>query len=401
MITLETTKTLAMGGASGQVIYTVDGMELNTSTNAETYKIIVQGAVPASATTVYTVGATTSTFIKTIFFASNSATAETLVIYVGGTAVTNEIMNVTIPIAGSASFGQDGWKVYDSQGTQLYGIRGIQQIVAGGNTAGVMANISTGTMSIAGGNNITLSQNANSITISAFDQPMSFYDNMATAASATIVASWQSLQIFPLIAQQFFPAPMTVNSWWFDMSCNVTTAAAGNTQSSAVMAFRVGLYTVNGNSLSLINSAAKTLWTTNNTVSVSSQLSQSMHGNRWCQLVAADWSGGVAPSLNYSRYYVGINLAVSSGGATSSAGIPNLTVNWYGQSLWNTAARSGWAGSVSTANNTSQGMHPFMGILSVSTNAIPVSVAMSDINKQIASGNFIPHIILNNLTSAF
>jgi hypothetical protein len=42
-----------------------------------------------------------------------------------------------------------------------------------------------------------------------------------------------------------------------------------------------------------------------------------------------------------------------------------------------------------------------MGILSVSTNAIPVSVAMSDINKQIASGNFIPHIILNNLTSAF
>ena len=35
-----------------------------------------------------------------------------------------------------------------------------------GNTAGVLANISTGTMYLAGGNNITLSQNGNSVTIS-------------------------------------------------------------------------------------------------------------------------------------------------------------------------------------------------------------------------------------------
>src|SRR5262245_54469420 len=35
-----------------------------------------------------------------------------------------------------------------------------------GNTAGALANVSTGTLYLAGGNNITLSQNANSVTIS-------------------------------------------------------------------------------------------------------------------------------------------------------------------------------------------------------------------------------------------
>lgn len=41
---------------------------------------------------------------------------------------------------------------------------------AAGNTAGALTLISTGTMLLAGGNNVTLSQNANSLTISAFNQ---------------------------------------------------------------------------------------------------------------------------------------------------------------------------------------------------------------------------------------
>lgn len=43
-------------------------------------------------------------------------------------------------------------------------------IVVAGNTAGVMATISSGTVRLAGGNNITLSQNGNSITFSAANQ---------------------------------------------------------------------------------------------------------------------------------------------------------------------------------------------------------------------------------------
>lgn len=39
-----------------------------------------------------------------------------------------------------------------------------------GNTAGALANISSGTLYLAGGNNLTLSQNGNSVTLSAFNQ---------------------------------------------------------------------------------------------------------------------------------------------------------------------------------------------------------------------------------------
>jgi hypothetical protein len=47
----------------------------------------------------------------------------------------------------------------------------------GGNTAGVLSNVSTGTLFLAGGNNVTLSQNGNSVTISA---------NTAAAANLSI-----------------------------------------------------------------------------------------------------------------------------------------------------------------------------------------------------------------------
>jgi hypothetical protein len=53
----------------------------------------------------------------------------------------------------------------------------------GGNTAGVLSLVSTGTLFLAGGNNVTLSQNGNSVTISA---------NTAAAANISISAGTQS-----------------------------------------------------------------------------------------------------------------------------------------------------------------------------------------------------------------
>jgi hypothetical protein len=56
-------------------------------------------------------------------------------------------------------------------------------VTLGGNTAGVLSLVSSGTMFLAGGNNVTLSQNGNSITISA---------NTAAAASISISAGTTS-----------------------------------------------------------------------------------------------------------------------------------------------------------------------------------------------------------------
>jgi hypothetical protein len=78
----------------------------------------------------------------------------------------------------TASFGNlNGVSFYTSNGSLVASHNGLtaqsvqtqnlHNVTLGGNTAGVMAEVSSGTMTLVGGNNITLSQNGNAITISA------------------------------------------------------------------------------------------------------------------------------------------------------------------------------------------------------------------------------------------
>lgn len=402
MITLENTNTLETSGASGQVIVTVEGMEKNIITGAESYKVLAQAVatVGAVGSAIYTATGVTA-FIKSIFIVSNSASIENIVFYIGGHAVTNEIYNLTLPIGGSAFFGQNGWNVYNSSGYLQYGVNNVRLFNIGGNTTGVTANISNGTFFIAGGNNITVSQNFNTFTISQHDQDLTYYDNAGTASgSAANLVSYHSLAFYPILAQQFFPAPITVNSWLFDMSGSVTTAGGNSIQDTCSLLFRVGIYTISdGTKLNLLNSASKMLFSSSSTYTAQSQLSSYFHGRRWIELTSGNWSDQC--SLTPGRYYVATQLAASSGGATQN-GLANLTMSAIGQNWWGSAiARSGFVGSLSVTNNTSKGVHPFLGILSFSTNGIPQTVALADINKQSAAGNFIPHMIFNNMTSQF
>src|SRR5271155_4346830 len=51
--------------------------------------------------------------------------------------------------------------------TQTVQTQNVVDVTLGGNTTGTLALISSGTLFLAGGNNVTLSQNGNSVTISA------------------------------------------------------------------------------------------------------------------------------------------------------------------------------------------------------------------------------------------
>lgn len=70
--------------------------------------------------------------------------------------------NITLSQAGNA--------ITISAFNQSAQTQNVHNVTLSGNTAGVMAQISSGTMNLAGGNNVTLSQNGNSVTISAFNQ---------------------------------------------------------------------------------------------------------------------------------------------------------------------------------------------------------------------------------------
>lgn len=57
-----------------------------------------------------------------------------------------------------------------SAASQSIQTQNLHNVTLSGNTSGVMAQVSSGTLTLAGGNNVTLSQNANAVTISAANQ---------------------------------------------------------------------------------------------------------------------------------------------------------------------------------------------------------------------------------------
>lgn len=124
MLTLEAGNTLA-GGASvaSQLTVTVHGMEL-TSGPTETYKVLYQGQLGNTVATLYTVGASTTAFIKSISVVNNDSSARTFQFAVGGTTATHFITPViTLGIGYMAVYEDaEGWIVYDANGNQLTAI---------------------------------------------------------------------------------------------------------------------------------------------------------------------------------------------------------------------------------------------------------------------------------------
>jgi hypothetical protein len=93
--------------------------------------------------------------------------------------------------------------------------------LSAGNTSGTLTNISSGTFYLAGGSNITLSQNANSVTISGPNpgvQNMAFWQNMGVNGSATDAMAQTrtvhgSLRLFQLdIGNNIFAGNMTIST---------------------------------------------------------------------------------------------------------------------------------------------------------------------------------------------
>ena len=96
-------------------------MELNAGT--EVYKVLVQGQLPSSITTLYTSPASTTAFIKTITIINNDTAVRTATLARGGTAAANRISPILeIPAGGMAMYEDGmGWSVYTSNGIMLQG----------------------------------------------------------------------------------------------------------------------------------------------------------------------------------------------------------------------------------------------------------------------------------------
>lgn len=117
MLTLAAADTLAgVASVASKLTCTIFGMELVGA--AETYKVLDQRQLAAAAATIYTVPASTTSFIRTITVVNTDTAAQTFQLFRGGTAQSNALTGVMqIPAGGQAVYEDgEGWRFYDSNG---------------------------------------------------------------------------------------------------------------------------------------------------------------------------------------------------------------------------------------------------------------------------------------------
>jgi hypothetical protein len=93
------------------------GMELTTGPT-ETYKVLDQRQLASSVATIYTVAASTTTFVRSIMVVNNDTSVRTAQFFVSGTTAADAITPAfAIPAGGSAVYEDGGgWNVYDANG---------------------------------------------------------------------------------------------------------------------------------------------------------------------------------------------------------------------------------------------------------------------------------------------
>jgi hypothetical protein len=120
MLTIPASSTIAGSAPSGasEVTCTLNLMELNDSTQAETYTTDQQ-QLALSAATIYTATADGPTLVRSIHVVNtDAANVSTFQLFVGGTAAANAITPVfTLPAGGSATYeDSEGWTFLDNLG---------------------------------------------------------------------------------------------------------------------------------------------------------------------------------------------------------------------------------------------------------------------------------------------
>lgn len=238
--------------------------------------------------------------------------------------------------------------------------------------------------------NVSFGLNGSTITASA-NRTGDWYDNIARAqplgsasgemgSMSNFTGSVSTLFVQPLHGYgELFPYDMTANTCFFpDVSISGSTATMSVAFTSK---WFLGIYTLNGSSLSLLNSVSISFGfagaATNNSTGFAG-------GYRYATIHSSLWSS--TPVFNYgSRYWLAWFW--------SSSGILNQTGAMAGAFMFSTGQRSGLLG-VSNLTATSNGAAPFYGIYTAQTAALPVSIGSNQLQKTASIAGFQPHLIM-------
>jgi hypothetical protein len=252
--------------------------------------------------------------------------------------------------------------------------------------------VSTGTLVFSNSNNITFGMSGSSRVTASYAGPnLDFWMNVPQyqwqSFGGLPVGAGGFVFFFPLSPSYAMPGRITANTVGFLVSY-VSSQSASSSFSST---YNVGIYTVNGSTLSLLNSARSTL-----ALGAAVNNSSSFIGFRWLTFHSSLWSSSpvFSPGVNY---IVGINLV------TSNFSWP---INFFGGGFSNQGPQVSGTIGTSVATALSNGYDPYCGKQTVATSAPPTSFALSALVKMatVNSQNLygIPTVFLNqNGPSAF
>lgn len=252
-----------------------------------------------------------------------------------------------------------------------------------GNTAGTTGLVSQ-QIQFVGTNDIVLSQsvNGNSATLSVGRSAPTLQAWLRGIASVNVIQVTNGSQyVFPL-DRHFnpFQGDMTVNTMGVFLSWNLTATSVSQQLSSSIF---VGLYTLTGSTLSLLNSASATF---GNPTANNSNTSR-WHGKRMVTVASGDWSS--QPVLKAgSVYWMGLQFSTHvTVGTTASlmacgSGVDTNFSNVHGQAT----------------NNSQRPYGPFYGMQNATTNAVPSSLTQNNVISQTGFFQILdPAIVFNNL----
>ena len=283
----------------------------------------------------------------------------------GSTAAGGMTLSVSAPAAGAGTYTFSGG------------------MSTGGNTAG-NTGYATDRLNLAGGNNITLSGSTNAgsmtITISAAAggaaPTLSYFNNLNPAIISSFNTSHGTFFVVPLSPFGPFPGNMTVSTMMMNLSMNFT---ATSNSSSHTYSFDVGLYTLNGSTLSLLNSARSTWGYAAATANTSNY-----HGARWLTLNSSLFSTDL--TLSQTHYWMGIMMR------SSNYAVP---MSWMGYRAYHTSTRSGTIGV--SSNATTLKWNYFLGRMNASTASPPATLEASQLRGEDAATY--PMVVFQNLNS--
>lgn len=241
-------------------------------------------------------------------------------------------------------------------------VAGVAVSLSGNNTSGALALVSSGTLRLAGGSNITLSQNGQSITImggaGGGGGTLSFWEpnpiNQVLQVSRVLGQS--SLWLYPLYIPDNLSATQFVNL----MTITVSTSAGSSVGVS--LSESVGLYTISGSTLNLLtaSSGATNVQFTNNGNASTASI-QGLKG----------FTVPITINATPGNYWLGF---VS---ATATAG----NGNWVSMSNYvGTQVASAYLGQIGEVGVATRGLQRAGGFYSVQTAALPATIGLAELS---------------------